>query len=149
VSLRVRRDGDVPANVLGDADVPSVHAAAAAVANREAARDSMTERILRVENPRFIAHVVYRKIGGHWVCWEAPSVLYWFMHTPMSNIKTFLRGPAARKGWRYYWLEARPPGFDVNNVISKEEEHGRRDLHERKPEDERQRDGDKPAGGEG
>jgi hypothetical protein len=75
----------------------------------------MSERLLIVVCPgrgyagpldgRRYAGAVFERVGKSWRCVRAAPVLDWMEKTPMKNIETWLKGPAAKKGWRYHWAK--------------------------------------------
>jgi len=61
----------------------------------------MTERILRVVAPHFVAGAVWVKEYGQWKCSDrvAPIIKWMRLKTP-DQIVRYLK----KKGWEYQWL---------------------------------------------
>lgn len=66
-------------------------------------------RRLIVSNARWTATADFeRDADGAWRCIRADPEVYWFRHTPIDNLRTFLtvacqEGKARRQGWSYRW----------------------------------------------
>ena len=60
----------------------------------------MTERILRVEAPHFVAGAVWLDGDVGWACVEAAPIISWMWGKPSAEVQRYLN----RKGWTYSWL---------------------------------------------
>ena len=50
---------------------------------------------------------VYSLGDGRYAWGEVAPVLKWFRDKSVEDIGRWLRGPAARKGWRYEWVKVK------------------------------------------
>lgn len=63
----------------------------------------MTERLLRVTAPHFVAGAVFaRDESGGWRVRRTAPILGWMRGKSAGEIGAYLR----RKGWRFEWLNA-------------------------------------------
>ncbi|BDU72314.1 hypothetical protein [Mesoterricola silvestris] len=63
----------------------------------------MSERLLRVTAPHFVAGAVWTFKGNAWVCTEAAPILRWMVG--LGAVAMAHRRPKLeRKGWRFEWL---------------------------------------------
>lgn len=60
----------------------------------------MTEWLLRIEAPHFVAGAIWRKVDGEWRCIDAAPIIRWMVGKDKS-IAAYLR----KKGWMYQWLK--------------------------------------------
>jgi hypothetical protein len=60
----------------------------------------MTEKLLRVEAPHFVAGAIWQRSAGPWVCTEAAPILKWMINKSAESVRSYLE----RKGWKHQWL---------------------------------------------
>lgn len=59
----------------------------------------MTEKLLRVEAPHFVAGAIWVRDGA-WKCIEAAPILKWMVNESAETVREYLE----RKGWKHQWL---------------------------------------------
>lgn len=60
----------------------------------------MTERLLRVTAPHFVAGAIFAKHNGSWHVTRAAPILAWLRNVPIADIPKRLQ----KKGYIYEWL---------------------------------------------
>lgn len=60
----------------------------------------MTNRLLRVTAPHFVAGAIWRRDGPAWRCVDAAPILRWMVGKGAGEVKDYI----ARKGWAWEWL---------------------------------------------
>ena len=64
----------------------------------------MTERLLRVVAPHFVAAAVWEKPDGKkWTCTEAAPILYWMVGKKASYLRQYI-DRKRREGWEFSWI---------------------------------------------
>lgn len=60
----------------------------------------MTNRLLRITAPHFVAGAIWRQVGPAWRCVDAAPILRWMVGMGAGEV----RGYMTSKGWSWEWL---------------------------------------------